>query len=110
MRGICPEGWHLPTLEETNSLLELENVPYSLYALGSTSLDFYEKGEISPYITDVYGFAMKLTSYDARFWSAVQTVDDGAFTFCVHLDTAYVEREWMRYSSGYIRCVEDYED
>ena len=110
VRGICPEGWHLPTLEETNSLLELENVPYSLYALGSTSLDFYEKGEISPYITDVYGFAMKLTSYDARFWSAVQTVDDGAFTFCVHLDTAYVEREWMRYSSGYIRCVEDYED
>ncbi|WP_290766429.1 FISUMP domain-containing protein [Fibrobacter sp. UBA4297] len=117
VQGICPKGWHIPTMDEIESLLKVGNVPYSLYALDNTDIDGYRTGKISPYITDVFGFSMKTYGYEGSIWSTHVNKDEKynvtvsigelVDVFTVNLDSAYIQPYWTGYSN-YIRCVEDY--
>lgn len=114
VRGICPEGWHLPSVEEFNSLLEMDDVPYTLYSLEEHGIDNYAVS-VSPYVTDSYGFSFFIDNngYTESLWSSQIAENDGAYAyaFTMYLDTAYVERIWTREENMHrIRCVEDYEE
>ena len=54
-RGVCPEGWHIPTKAEWNEWISvIESVPYSLQAMGLDSF---------PQATDVTGFSAVPAGY-----------------------------------------------
>lgn len=111
VKGICPEGWHLPTVTEIQSLLDVDNVPYSLYSLEEHNIDYYQFGKMSDNVTDDYGFSFLMNSYESHMWSSELQKDNFAYTFTMYLDTAYVGTGWTVHTKKlFIRCVEDYEE
>ncbi len=110
VRGICPEGWHLPGSSEWYSLLldyPTSGCPYAMQAKG------YEKWTSA---TNAYGFSalpsgnLRDNSFYgvgsiANFWGS----DDGASYAILSVNSASVEYgSGGSYSYGYsVRCVKD---
>lgn len=75
-RGICPENWHIPTIEEWETLIEtVENLGGDMNALLS-------RGGWGDGTTDEYGFSAVATglygygSSGAYFWSATEASEE----------------------------------
>lgn len=82
-RGICPEGWHIPTGDEWRALYSV--MGESPYAMQAKGFDGW------PDATDAYGFSalpaggyMRSAFYDvggyARFWGATEFTEYDNFT------------------------------
>lgn len=93
---LCPEGWHLPSESEFNSLLEGNDI----YALQmKATIDF-------PLATDATGFSIVPTHYtDSRTSSAKTFYLSGAKMVYVTPDN--IEIGGRTNGFGYIRCLED---
>jgi len=102
VRGVCPEGWHLPSEQEFESLNALDNLPYTLQVYGEKEY---------PKATDVFGFSSSTASYwsvTLRSWGETNM---GVKVFAVEPDAADIETVSVWYENSlYIRCVEDYEE
>lgn len=82
-RGICPEGWHIPTGDEWRALYSaMGESPYAMQAKGFDGW---------PDATDAYGFSalpaggyMRSAFYDvggyARFWGATEFTEYDNYT------------------------------
>lgn len=92
---LCPEGWHLPSESEFNSLLEGNDI-YALQMKATT--DF-------PLATDATGFSFVPPHYDDGFEIGTNLHLSGAKT--VHVTPDNIEIEGKSYNYGYIRCLED---
>ena len=99
-RGICPEGWHIPTYDEWYVLfVTTGRSPYALQAKGF---------EEWPDATDAYGFsAIPVPVYSERFfWMATES--DVSFARCWILlaDRSYPHRidKFLGFS---VRCIKD---
>lgn len=93
---LCPEGWHLPSESEFESLLEGNDI-YSLQM--KATIDF-------PLATDATGFSIVPIHYTGRI--PIETKQfhlSGAKT--VHVTPDNIEIEGKSYNYGYIRCLED---
>ena len=114
IRGVCPEGWHMPDTTEFKELLAATgNSPYELQSLGF---------ENWPNATDAYGFSAIPAGYyssrfilngtSAQFWSSVHdknySFGNGAFQLVISSDD-------LRIHSGYkpdaynVRCIQNYD-
>lgn len=94
---LCPEGWHLPSESEFESLLEGNDI-YSLQ-MKATS-DF-------PLATDATGFSIVPIPYTDQDYT-IKTKQfhlSGAKT--VHVTPDNIEIKNSSFSYGYIRCLED---
>lgn len=94
---LCPEGWHLPSESEFESLLEGNDI-YSLQ-MKATS-DF-------PLATDATGFSIVPIPYTMEDYN-IKTKQfhlSGAKT--VHVTPDNIEIKNGSSSYGYIRCLED---
>ncbi|WP_458450158.1 FISUMP domain-containing protein [Fibrobacter sp.] len=67
IRGICPEGWHIPTRDEWYILYN--NVGQSSYALQAKNMGWSNA-------TDIYGFS----ALPAGCWESLNTVVGGSLT------------------------------
>ena len=99
-RGICPEGWHLPSKSEWSELLftadELDIAidEYSLFASNPT-------GE--------YNFNLDVAEEDdcARYWTSSQENSSSAYEFYRCRDRGF---QWQDYQKNFgyaVRCVAD---
>ena len=118
VRGICPEGWHLPTFAEWRTLyyLAMGSSPYAMQAKGISN---WSKA------TDIYGFSAIPVGYrrvgsgdfinfgyNAYFWSADESFgrDKNNFAFNLRLQTSEVN---INYGYGdknngfNVRCLKD---
>lgn len=112
VRGICPEGWHLPTSAEWKVLYSaMGSSPYAAQAKG---YDYW------PNATDAYGFSalpagfyiggsINSVGVIARFWSANPYEGNNMYATAWYLDA-----ESMYSSSGTskrfgcsVRCIKD---
>jgi len=108
-RGVCPEGWHIPTQGEWKTL-------YS--AMGSTPYAMQANG-MWPDATDDYGFFAIPVGYisdngtysgntEAAFWTSTEYAEYRAFTWSLQRDEAESPA-----AGGYkaafvsVRCVKD---
>ncbi len=110
VRGICPEGWHLPSSSEWNTL-------YS--AMGSSPYAMQAKGVANwPDATDAYGFsALPVGYYEngyfpevgkrAYFWSATEVNIYYANNWCLAADFASLSGGFHKIYGSSIRCVMD---
>lgn len=112
VQGVCPEGWHVPSYSELESLLEIDDLPYSL-----TSVE----DSLHPYATDLFGFAASWGKYDyaEHIWSTkndlwgaeILTIAADPLHQKTFVDTTRIDSEYTGNDSRYrIRCVEDYEE
>jgi uncharacterized protein (TIGR02145 family) len=111
-RGICPEGWHVPTWAEW----------YTLYsAIGSSPYAMQAKGfDNWPDATDAYGFSALPAGlcYQgfcddvglfASFWSASEGSSEGAYEWILGADEAdfSIGHGSEKICSFSVRCVKD---
>ena len=110
-RGICPEGWHIPTDEEWNTL-------YS--AIGSSRYAMQAKGYANwPSATDAYGFSALPAGYyyngsvsnvgsGASFWSATEYGSNYAFNWGLNASNAGLSiYDLSKYNGNSVRCLKD---
>ncbi|SHL96969.1 FISUMP domain-containing protein [Fibrobacter sp. UWB7] len=100
VRGICPEGWHLPTSSEWENLYSaMGNTPYAMQAKGYDSW---------PEATDAYGFSVLptyLSSY-TDFWTATYSDAGRAKTWDLGRTEARLGQQ-MRRSYISVRCAKN---
>ena len=108
-RGICPEGWHIPTSAEWNTLYSaIDSFPYAMRA----------KGDDSWYDTDAYGFSALPAGYYyndsfsnrgsyAYFWSATEIYSNGAYFFYLDASDVYLNHGSYKNYGYSVRCVKD---
>lgn len=120
VRGVCPEGWHLPSTEEWKVLLELAGGSSAAVMALSSDLgwNIVYKGEN----TDDFGFSAIGSGYrddtgsyahsSADFWSSRESEVEAdprfmADHFSIHeKSTAFIESMNKKYALT-VRCVED---
>ena len=112
VRGICPEGWHLPSRGEIDSLYSFagDHPQYALQALG------YENW---PYATDTLGFSALPAGYygietglfyhvgeSADFWGTTEYESDLRFAYSLNMSDhkAYQLEKSLGVA---VRCVEN---
>ena len=108
-RGVCPEGWHIPTEGEWKTLYSaMGSTPYAMQAVG-----MWPKG------TDDYGFFAIPVGYisdngtysgntETAFWTSTEYAEDGAFTWSLQRDEAKSPAAGSYKSIfGSVRCVKD---
>ena len=111
VRGICPEGWHLPTKNEWNALLEYIKTAYgsnmytALMGAGATDAQIFS------------GFSALLAGYGnknsfsgessyAYFWSADEDGSGDAHYLWLYNTNAYLRDDYKYYANS-VRCLQD---
>ena len=109
VRGICPEGWHLPDADEWEILYRtIGESPYAMQAKG------YEEWSSA---TDLYGFsALPVGSYHdgsfygvgsyADFWSASEINSNYARLWSLRAGDANLSLSY-KYNGFAVRCLKD---
>ncbi|WP_407443326.1 FISUMP domain-containing protein [Fibrobacter sp.] len=114
VRGVCPEGWHLPSIDEWKNLLDFAleasggNSQAAAFSLMSKDNWFYE-GEVSLSGTDDFGFSLLGSGYFAsgsysigyvaNLWTS--TLDEeGIGKFVAYMD-GLVEASYESSGEGY---------
>jgi len=97
-RGICPEGWHIPSDDEWSTLYSaMGSSPYAMQAMGDDRW---------PGATDAYGFSVLPTGNVGEFWSTIETSSDGVDSWYVGVKNA--SRGWlMKRWNASVRCLKD---
>ena len=117
VRGVCPDGWHLPTQVEWNTLVNA--VGDSITAgkvLKSTSgwISYNGKGGNG---TDDFGFSVLPAGYNgygggdscrAYFWSSTEGYNASAFSVHLSYVDDFVSQDLNnKYNAYSVRCVKD---
>ena len=97
-RGICPEGWHIPTYDEWYVLfVTTGRSPYALQAKGF---------EEWPDATDAYGFSVIPVYSEQFFWMAAESDVSFARCWLLHADRSYPQSIDKGLGLS-VRCVKD---
>ena len=119
VRGVCPDGWHLPSKSEFNTLVKTAGgTSIAGKALKSTS-GWYREG----YGTDAYGFSalpagwrdsignFSRVRYWAHFWSSSESenFDNEVYDMSIYYDykTAYTTGGTDKSYGLSVRCLKD---
>ena len=117
VRGVCPEGWHLPNNDEWNALFEAVGGPSTAGKILKSMSGWKDDGNG----TDAFGFAAfpsgymiaddlwTIEGYTAVFWSST---DDEFSKSALHLSLNYNSdgvdlSYWPRNLWCSVRCVKD---
>ena len=116
IRGICPEGWHLPSTTEWNTLFTAVGGQSTAGQVLKSQTGWDDSGNG----TDAFGFSAlpagyrnddgryDLEGYYVYFWSSTEDDSHGAYYMFLHY---YYGRAYLNYSSKYyghsVRCVKD---
>jgi len=118
VRGVCPEGWHLPSDSEWSSLYSaMGRSPYAMQAKGFANW---------PDATDAYGFSALPAGhyndgnkynnsgfygvgYYAYFWGSTEGSSDSAYRWSMQPSgTSFYEYHYdVKYAGFSVRCLKD---
>ncbi len=78
-QGICPDGWHVPSKEEWNTLLEYVKYTYNegVNAIKATDSWVWFSEDVAP--TNVTGFSMLATGMTSESWGRIDMGVSTAF-------------------------------
>lgn len=116
IQGICPNGWHLPSYAEWNTLLTNVGGPNNIAKALKSQTGWHNGGNG----TDAFGFSALPAGYrdnggnfhddgnDANFWSSTKWSNDNAYSMNLLYDgnDAYLG-DAINYFGFSIRCVKD---
>lgn len=112
VRGICPEGWHLPTDNDWDTLIEATgDVAHAAKALKSKEVWTVDAG------VDQYQFNVIPTGnrsadgnfyeFDAHFWSSTESTKTSACGRFIDRDYAVKHRSGDKKQARSVRCIQD---
>jgi len=111
-QGVCPKGWHLPTKDEFETLLNYVQENGDIYK----DLRSIKEWPYRHYGTDIFGFGANATYERANrdqndavsYWSVSEYNESDAWALTLHADTTMIERmpKNGRYAMN-IRCLMD---
>lgn len=119
VRGICPEGWHLPDTTEWHTLFTAVGGKSTAGKMLKSTSGWYDKGG-DDNGTDAYAFSALPAGYryydgyiylegsDADFWSS--TEDDSSYAYRMNLYYGYDNANLNRKNKNLgfsVRCVKD---
>ncbi|SHK67812.1 major paralogous domain-containing protein [Fibrobacter sp. UWEL] len=116
VRGVCPEGWHLPNDDELNALF----IAVGGASIAGTKLKSSSGWNSSGNGTDSFGFAVLPAGYrghygyffdegdDAHFWSSAEIDGVNAYrwTFIYYYELVNIFGN-LKYDGFSVRCVKD---
>ncbi|MCQ2103919.1 MAG: fibrobacter succinogenes major paralogous domain-containing protein [Fibrobacter sp.] len=117
IRGVCPEGWHLPSNVEWNALFTaVGGTSYAGQKLKADS-DLWNEGTSND---DSFGFAVLPAGYrdddgsfysegaHALFWSSAEDGSGIADSWCFRWFDGRVDSSWSDENYGYsVRCLQN---
>ncbi len=130
-QGVCPDGWHLPTIEEWSALRDVMGEYDIVY--WDTSVNLHDRPDASSVLTDKYGFSAiptgivdvfwDKTSFKRRSdytiwsdgfdaWSSTEADEDKAYPCYFYTIKGYNEKvrfehPYFKESTRTVRCVRD---
>lgn len=111
VRGICPEGWHLPDTTEWNTLYEtvkkkapaMQSLGFAEWKLATNDFGF----SAIPAGNYINGSFEHIGS-DADFWSAAEHSDGSAYAWGLRANDVHLDYFGQYKKYGYsVRCVKD---
>ena len=110
VRGICPEGWHLPTRSEWYTLYSaMRTSPYAMQAIGydewPKATDAYGFSAL-PVDFDYYGNNCSYVGVDAVFWSATENINDNVDLLLLTADAVHFDYNY-KFDTFSVRCLQD---
>ena len=116
VRGVCPEGWHLPDTTEWNALFTAVGGQLTAGKVLKSTSGWYSSGNG----TDAYSFSALPAGnrnrhgyfyndgYNADFWSATEDDSSGAYYMYLGYDSegAYLHDGYKIYGFS-VRCLKD---
>ncbi|MBO5532061.1 MAG: hypothetical protein J5977_06340 [Fibrobacter sp.] len=116
MRGACPEGWHLPTIEEWRILLKTDNS--STGARLKSTFGWLDDGNGM----DSFGFSVLPSGYglfnytdnnvSTSFWSSTDETFYGTMAYQVgfhYINYSLDVRRREKWHASSVRCIKDSE-
>jgi uncharacterized protein (TIGR02145 family) len=111
VQGICPSGWHVPSIKEWETL-RFATIGATPYALQAKGFEEWKKA------TDEYGFSSIPAGYYcdggingigsyAIFWGASESNSNRAGDFYLNASDVLVQyRDFLNYALS-VRCIKD---
>ena len=119
VRGVCPNGWHLPDTTEFRELIDFVgdssatkikaneawgvsyDDPYGFSALPAGGYDYRDEDRsINPH----FDYAGDLT----YFWSIVSRDHDDGYALAMDYSSRYAKLYWSyKYNARSVRCIKD---
>ena len=117
VRGVCPEGWHLPSMDEWDTLFTAAGDSSVAWTKLKSTSGWYNGGNG----TDDLGFSVfpagerfrkdgdyYYEGYNAFFWSSTEFVSYTAFYRYLHYSSDYVLLDYESKNFGFsVRCLQD---
>ncbi len=107
-QGICPEGWHLPSVEEFHNLAaSVNNNANSLKTAGEAGGD--NASGFSAFIAGYYAYGSFLgLGYGTSFWSSSETNNENAERMTLgSSETIFFSSASKNFSGFSVRCIKD---
>ena len=118
-QGVCPDGWHLPSLADWQTLFKAVGGQSKAGKALKTSHDWYETCDG----TDIYGFSAKPNGFAANyngefffdlqegshiyFWSSTEHNDTSAYSIDISYSDEAIPIDVYKNHGFPIRCVKD---
>jgi len=104
-RGLCPQGWHIPSVDEWQKLLDfygLETAKSELELSGSSDFRMFYAGQRSN-----VGRSETLGTV-ANFWTSTKSAGDNAMAFSFQKDQAHYFKINLAQNYWFsVRCIKD---
>lgn len=111
VRGICPEGWHIPTNSEWDTLYKaMGSLPYAMLAKGFSFSNRWTSA------TDTYGFSVLPTGHyyngnfvgggSVYFWTASEHHSNAAYGWFLEMRDAGLSG-FSKHFGFAVRCLKD---
>ncbi|WP_295680616.1 fibrobacter succinogenes major paralogous domain-containing protein [uncultured Fibrobacter sp.] len=117
VRGICPEGWHLPDITEWNALFDAVGGRATAGIMLKSTEGWISNGNgsdayffsASPAGYRDYGGYFVCEGYTAFFWSSTEDISSDAYYMRLYYgdDDAYLLND-IKYLGFSVRCLMDY--
>lgn len=108
-QGVCPDGWHIPSKDEFQTLIDYVSENYNLVDDLRTTL----KWQYFHYGTDLTGFGAYPVKGTGNFgvnavvyWSSTESHATTAWALTIFADEVRLESDFKNYDAA-IRCVKD---
>ncbi len=107
-RGICPEGWHIPTSSEWSTMNSKSGGYAAQQAIGNPGWPSAtnKSGFTALPAGRYYGGFGSVGSY-AYFWSATENDASNAYIWYMNASNAYLNYGYGKYYGFSVRCLQD---
>jgi len=117
-KGLCPDGWHIPSIEEVETLMDMIDGVQLKSKTGWNSDDYYNSNGTDDYnftaMPSGYGYndgdayTYDEIGYTGYWWTATEEGDDSAYNWYMSYNSDYADEDYTEKDNLYsVRCLKN---